>query len=115
MSINQQTGFSDLCQKQIDGTDLYIDKTIQTVEFNMTRRGVKLKSEAAIAATCSLAPIEDSNPRKFYFDDTFVLFLQEYDKKLPYFALRVYDLNLINKTGKPQNIESSNSDDASEK
>ena len=115
INLYRMQTYPELLNKQIKGTDLEISNAIQTVEFTMNNEGVKLKSEAAIAATCSLAPIEDSNPRKFYFDDTFVLFLQEYDKKLPYFALRVYDLNLINKTGKPQNIESSNSDDASEK
>ena len=55
---------------------------------------------------CSLEPVEEVAPRYFYLDDTFVLFLQERDKKLPYFALRVYDLKLVNKTGKPEKTTS---------
>ena len=38
--------------------------------------------------------------RRFYFDDTFVLFLIEKDKSVPYFALRVDDVETLNKTGK---------------
>ncbi len=101
MSINQQTGFSDLCQKQIDGTDLYIDKTIQTVEFNMTRRGVKLKSEAVIDADFMSLPVENKERgRNFYFNNKFVLFMKETNKNVPYFAARVKDIDLFKYTGK---------------
>ena len=101
INLYRMQSYPDLTKKQIKGTDLMIDDAIQTVEFKMNNEGVKLKSEAAIIAkTCAALPADEVEPRKFYFDDTFVLFLQEYDKKLPYFALRVYDLNLINKTGK---------------
>ena len=115
INLYRMQTYPELLNKEIKGTDLEISDAIQTVEFTMNNEGVKLKSEAAMAATCALVPADEAMPRKFYFDDTFVLFLQEYDKKLPYFALRVYDLNLINKTGKPQKEESETSSEQNEK
>ena len=102
LNLYKMQQYPELIKKQIKGTDITIDDAIQTLQFTMNNEGVKLKSEAAMAATCSLAPVDKKQaPRKCYFDDTFVVFLQEYDRKAPYFALRVYDLNLINSTGKP--------------
>ncbi len=92
--------FDDLCYRPIKGTDnLMIESAIETVEFKMNQAGVKLKSEAAIATTKAALPT-NLRPRLFYFDDTFVLFLKEQDKSKPYFALRVADVSLINKTGR---------------
>lgn len=96
--------YTELTGKEIKGKNMYISDAVQTLDFKMNNEGVKLKSEAAIATMrCSIEPEEKEKPRNFYFDDTFVLFLQENNKKQPYFALRVYDLSLINKTGKPEN------------
>ena len=103
LNLYKMQKYPELTKKQIKGTDLMIDDAIQTLQFTMNNEGVKLKSEAAmIAKTCALVPDDKKQaPRKCYLDDTFVVFLQEYDRKAPYFALRVYDLNLINSTGKP--------------
>ena len=101
INLYSEKSFDELCNHPIKNTDITLDKAIETVEFKMNNEGVKLKSEAAIVTTMSMPlPAEKLNPRKFYFDDTFVLFLQESDKDMPYFALRVDDVSLINKTGK---------------
>lgn len=87
--------FNELCNKQIKGTDLIISKAIETIDFKMNNKGVKLKSEAGMAVKClALAP-ERTEPRKFYFDNTYVIFLQEKDK--PYFAMRVTDAKKLQK------------------
>lgn len=83
--------FDELADKHIKGTDLVINKALQTVKFKMDNKGVKLKSEAAMIMKMSLAPSDLQKPRNFYFDDTFVIFLIEKDK--PYFALKVVDVN----------------------
>ena len=71
------------------GTNITINKAIESVKFNMDNKGVQLKSEAAMnMEQC----ISKSSPRHFYFDDTFVIFLRERDKNNPYFALRVKDI-----------------------
>lgn len=101
VSLYQQANYTELCNKPIKNTKFTISDAIQTVDFKMDNEGVKLKSEAAIAVAMSARPqTEKPKPRKLYVDDTFVIFLQESGKKLPYFALRVDDLDLVNKTGR---------------
>ncbi len=87
----EEKSFDDVTGKRIKGTDLVIEQALETIKFEMNNTGVKLKSEAAITAmTCALMPAVE--PRLFYFDDTFILFLKEKGKEKPYFALRVYDI-----------------------
>ncbi len=88
----EEKEFSELTGKRIKGSNFIIEKAIETVKFEMDNEGVELKSEAAMSVkmTC-LKP--ENTPRYFYFNDTFVLFLQEKGKPKPYFALRVYDIN----------------------
>ena len=101
ISLYAMKSFNELCNKRIKGTDLILDQALETIDFKMNNEGVKLKSEAVIATKMSMPIMPESvKPRKFYFDDTFVMFLQESGKTKPYFALRVKDVSLINKTGK---------------
>lgn len=99
IGLYKEQSFDELCNREIKGTNMMIDKALETVEFKMDNEGVKLKSEAIIATTMSaLLPQADLKPRKFFFDDTFVIFLQEQGKDKPYFAMRVNDVSAINKT-----------------
>lgn len=98
IKLYQATSFNELEGHQIVGTNMQIDKTIETVDFRMNNKGVKLKSEAAIMLRCmSLAPREG---RDFTFNNNFVLFLIEKDQNTPYYAMKVSDVAAINKTGK---------------
>jgi len=93
--------FGELTNKVIKNTDgIMISTAVETIEFKMNNEGVKLKSEAAIATTTSILLPDNDKPRKFHFNDTFVMFLQESGKNKPYFALRVQDVDMINKTGR---------------
>ena len=87
----EEKSFDELCGKRIKGTNLAIDQALETVQFEMDNTGVKLKSEAAM--TVSKMSLEYNDPRMFFFDDTFVLFLKEKGKNKPYFALRVHDIS----------------------
>ena len=100
ISLYREKSFDELCNHKIKGTDMIISQALETIDFKMDNEGVKLKSEAAISVKMSALVPEKLEPRKFYFDDTFVLFLQEADKMKPYFALRVDDVSLINRTGR---------------
>lgn len=98
IKLYQATSFNELEGHQIVGTNMQIDKTIETVDFRMNNKGVKLKSEAAIMLRCmSLAPRDG---RDFTFNNNFVLFLIEKDQNTPYYAMKVSDVAAINKTGK---------------
>ena len=99
IGIYKEQSFDELCNRKIKGTNIQLDKALETVDFKMDNEGVKLKSEALIATEMSaLMPPKKIKTRKFYFDDTFVIFLQESGKDKPYFAMRVNDVAAINKT-----------------
>ena len=101
IGLYKEQSFDELCNREIKGTNMMLDKALETVEFKMDNEGVKLKSEAIIATKMSaMLPEKNLKPRKFYFDDTFVIFLQEQGKDKPYFAMRVNDAAAINKTGR---------------
>ena len=99
INLYQMTNFPDVEGRPIKDSSFHIDQTIETVEFKMNNEGVYLKSEAAIMMKYTSVghPVQI---RRFYFDDTFVLFLIEKGKKVPYFAMRVNDVETLNKTGK---------------
>ena len=90
-SLNQ---YSEIQGKTIKDTDLTIDQALQSIDFKMDNKGVKLKSEAALIMKMSMPVPIMRKPADFFFDDTFVMFLIEKDK--PYFALRVADVAALN-------------------
>ena len=98
ISLFEEKVFEELANKRIMGTNLVINQALETIQFDMNNKGVKLKSEAAMTImTTSLNPSERPSPRLFYFDDTFVIFLKEKEKTKPYFALRVCNISKFQK------------------
>lgn len=96
IALFEEKTFDELSGRRVMGTNLQIDQAIETIKFDMDNKGVKLKSEAAMTfMKMSLMP--DDEQRLFYFNDTFVIFLKEKDKKNPYFALRVHDISKFQK------------------
>ena len=72
-----------------------IEKAIQTIELSLDEKGGEIKSEAAmelIEYSAIIEPEEKDEPRYFYVDDTFAIFLREKGKDVPYFAARVDDI-----------------------
>lgn len=98
INLYQEVSFPELEGHQIAGTNLQIEKTLETVDFKMDNVGVKLKSEAA--ATVETLSMREDLGRYFTFTDKFVLFLIEKNKNIPYYAMRINDIETINKTGK---------------
>lgn len=98
IKLFKMASFEELEGHEIKDTKFKIDKTIETIDFSMNNTGVKLKSEAAVMVRCtSLAP---RTGRDFMFNDNFVLFLVEKGQKVPYFAIRVHDVDALNKLKK---------------
>ena len=89
----EEKQFDELKNKRIKGTRYKIDNAIETVKFEMNNKGVKLKSEAAITMLATSLNPSAFEPRYFYFNDTFVIFLKEQNKSKPYFALRVFNID----------------------
>ena len=93
ISINSEKEYTDLENKEfedVNGEKLTIEKAMQTIDFELNKEGAKLTSEAGMAVTTNA--IEPQDIRDFSFNDSFVIFLKEKDKELPYFALNVSDI-----------------------
>ena len=90
---NSEKEYTDLENKELEdvnGEKLTIEKAMQTIDFELNKEGAKLTSEAGMAVTTNA--IEPQDIRDFSFNDSFVIFLKEKDKELPYFALNVSDI-----------------------
>ena len=94
IKLKEKTEFTEIQDKPylFSNGDVYsIEKAIQTIEFELDRTGGKIKSEAGIMNKAESAmPIDE--PRRFYIDDTFAIFLIEEDKEVPYFAGLINDI-----------------------
>lgn len=101
LTFNEKREYTELQNKQFKTADsIYgiaeIEKAIQTIKFSLDEKGGEIKSEAAIdmkmtATAIDIKPKLDE-PRYFYLDNTFAIFLREKGQSLPYFAGRVEDI-----------------------
>ena len=96
IEIDLMRDYPELCGKVIEGTNppLIFSTAIETLKFEMDRKGGKIKSEALIMTELAmLAPDTDTpKPRHFNFDKTFNLFLIDAGKENPYAAFRIENL-----------------------
>lgn len=74
-----------------DNRRIMIENALQTVKLSLDEKGGEIKSEAALSV--KVLSFDYHNMRKFYFDDTFALFIKEKDKKVPYFAALINDIS----------------------
>lgn len=100
LTFNEKKEYTELQGKEFKTADpIYdtakIEKAIQTIKFSLDEKGGEIKSEAAIdvmLVTTALSPEKEDEPRYFYLDDTFAIFLREKGRDLPYFAGRIEDI-----------------------
>lgn len=74
-----------------NGDNYAITKALQTIEFELDRKGGKIKSEAGIM-TKELAMQRTREKREFFIDNTFAIFLVENGKDKPYFAGKISNI-----------------------
>ena len=80
-------------EKAIASALLENPEAIQTIKFSLDEKGGEIKSEAAIDMTIGVTSVPKADePRYFYVDDTFAIFLREKGKTKPYFAGRIDDI-----------------------
>lgn len=95
LKFNEKKEYTDLEMKtfySIDGKEYEIAKALQTVQFEIDAKGGRVKSEAAMDVKATAMAHDYIEPRYFYLDDTFALFLREEGKDMPYFAARIEDI-----------------------
>lgn len=101
LTFNEKREYTELANKEFKTADPVYDtaeiqKAIQTIKFSLDEKGGEIKSEAAIDMKMSTTSIgsepKEDEPRYFYVDDTFAIFLREKGKSKPYFAGRVEDI-----------------------
>ncbi|MBO5349441.1 MAG: hypothetical protein J6A89_06465 [Clostridia bacterium] len=101
LKFNEKREYTELQNKEFKTADpIYdtakIEKAIQTIKFSLDEKGGEIKSEAAIDMKIITTSIgtqpKTDEPRYFYVDDTFTIFLREKGQELPYFAGRIEDI-----------------------
>ena len=95
ISINTKKEFTEIEDKVFlfsNGDEYRISKALQTIEFELDRKGGRITSEAGMMVTKEAIEFEPEEKREFFVDDTFVLFLIESGKDTPYFAALIDDI-----------------------
>lgn len=94
IKLKEKKEFNEIEKKEfsfVDGKTYIIDKAIQTIEFELDRKGGRIKSEAGMMITETAITIPEK-VREFLIDDTFAIFLLEEGKDKPYFAAKITDI-----------------------
>lgn len=97
ISFKIKSSFPELENKPFNfsnGKEYVIDKTLQTIEFELDKSGGKIKSEAGIGVKNTSIGANEKI-RTFNVDSSFVLFLKEENKDLPYFATRITNITNV--------------------
>jgi len=95
LKFNKFMSYEELKNKKFltaDGKQAEIIEAMQTIQFELDKKGGKIKSEAVVVMG-ETALLREDEPRYFYLDDTFAIFLREQGKDMPYFAARIDDIS----------------------
>lgn len=101
LTFNEKKEYEELANKKFKTADPIYDEAeilqaIQTIKFSLDEKGGEVKSEAAIDMIMDVTSVgwepKVDEPRYFYVDNTFAIFLREKGKSKPYFAGRVEDI-----------------------
>jgi len=80
---NELTTFPQLENHRVAGSQTFVRHALQSIDFRMDEKGVKLSSEAAVSFGCSRA--ESSIPRLLVLSPPFALIMKRKDAPQPYF------------------------------
>lgn len=75
-----------------NGDEYKISKALQTIEFELDRKGGRITSEAGMMVQRQSIEFESEEKREFFIDNTFAIFLIEEEKDTPYFAGLIDDI-----------------------
>ncbi len=89
--VNTSIEYKELHNKIIKNTNQKISSAIQNVEFTLNEQGGGVQSEASIVTITQGLTLD--TPRKFIFNDSFIVFIQQEGADLPYFAYKITDID----------------------
>lgn len=93
IEIDTLINYDELCGHFIEEeNDVYIANALQNIHFFLNENGCNLTSEANIKVERNF---EVSNSRCFNYTDSFVIFIKEKEAELPYFALKVNNIEIL--------------------
>ena len=85
--------FSDLHGRSVAGTRKVIRSAMQSIDFRMDEKGVKLKSEASLSLGCAARP--HVRPRLMILDPPFAIVMKRRDAPEPYFVAWLANADLL--------------------
>ncbi len=111
IKINLKEEFHELENEPFlfsNGNEYQIETALQTIQFELDKKGGKIKSEAGMMVR-KMAIMMPEESRQFLIDDTFTIFLLEENRDLPYFAAKISDITVVQnqatKSGNSQNAD----------
>jgi len=94
ITLDEHRQFAELEGHRVRGQpDLRVEKALQTIDFRMNEKGVKLHSEAELTFSCAVnKPIE---PRLIVVCPPFLLLMKRKEAPMPYFVAWIANTDLL--------------------
>jgi len=93
VTIDEKTRFSELEGRTLEGTGAFVRSALQTIDFRMDEKGVKLRSEAAVSFGCSAQM--QVIPRLMVLDPPFAIVMKRKNAAQPYFIAWIANADLL--------------------
>lgn len=96
ISIDTLINYDELCGYFVEkDKKIYIANALQDIRMDINEKGCGIISESEIKLESFL---ETAEGRNFDFSSKFVIFIKEREKDYPYLAIRVDNIDILNKT-----------------
>ncbi|MCU0776047.1 MAG: hypothetical protein MUF86_00055 [Akkermansiaceae bacterium] len=90
---DEKASFAELEGRTVSGSGRLVRAAMQTIDFRMDEKGVKLRSEAAISFGCSAH--HRVEPRLLILDPPFAIVMKRQDAPRPYFVAWIANADLL--------------------
>jgi len=90
---DEKVSFAELEGRTVAGSGRFVRGAMQTIDFRMDEKGVKLRSEAAISFGCSAQYKVD--PRLMILDPPFAIVMKRKNAPQPYFVAWIANADLL--------------------
>jgi hypothetical protein len=90
---DEKVSFTELEGRSVPGTGRFVRGAMQTIDFRMDEKGVKLRSEAAISFGCSAQ--HRVEPRLMILDPPFAIVMKRANAPQPYFVAWIVNADLL--------------------